>query len=73
MAQANGVVKVDEYGSAYKLDKNGYLLYAGIKTDGTIDETEWNQVELSAIEGELDVEKFKRTLENELGPFKLIP
>jgi hypothetical protein len=72
MKQPGAVVTVAEYGSAYRLDEKGYLLYAGINTDGTVDESGWSHVELSAIEDELDVEKLKRTLELELGTFKIM-
>lgn len=64
------IVKLSKYGSAYKLDGAGYLLYAAINTNGTIDDN-WNLVEQSAIEGELDVKKFRLTLMKKLGPFKI--
>lgn len=65
------VMILEEFGSAYKLDGSGYLLSAPVKVNGTIDEEMWNTVELSAIEGELDLVKFKADLEKELGPFKI--
>lgn len=46
--------------------------YAGIKTDGMVDESNWSHVELSAIEEELDVEKLRSTLEEKLGTFKIM-
>lgn len=64
------VVRFSKYGSAYKLDPSGYLLYAALNTDGSVDDN-WNRVELSAIEGELDVKKFRASIRKKLGKFKI--
>ena len=62
------VVRLNQYGSAYKISPAGFLLFAPILLSGKIEES-WNLVELSAIEGELDVKKFKGELKKKLGKF----
>lgn len=64
------IARLSKYGSAYRVDQSGFLLFAAIKTDGAVDEN-WNRVELSAIEGELDVKQFRGTLTKKLGRFKI--
>ena len=65
------VARLSKYGSAYKVDKAGFLICAPIQLDNKIDEAAWGRVELSAIEGELDVKKFRGTLTKKLGRFKI--